>query len=103
MAETLPTLRDEGISDRALIREIAMDIGKSTVEHIEIMYPAALQAVPKLARLSIRNHIFNEIMAALNTTDADAIKERLAERKRDRRRRLAIFRGIRNKKDHHNG
>ena len=86
---------NEGISDRALIREIAMDIGKSTVEHIEVMYPAALEAVPKLARISIRNHIFNEVMAAISTTDAEAIQARLAERKRDRRRRLAIYRGIR--------
>lgn len=86
---------NQGISDRALISEIAMDIGKSAVEHIEVMYPAALEAVPKLARLSIRNHIFNEVMAAINTTDAEAIQARLAERKRDRRRRLAIYRGIR--------
>ncbi len=89
------TVANEGISDRALIREIAMDIGKSTVEHIELGYPAALEAVAKTARISIRNHVHNEIMSALDTTDVDAIKARIAERKLDRRRRLALYRRIR--------
>lgn len=86
---------NEGISDRALIREIAMDIGKSTVEFLEVMYPASLEAVAKIARLGIRNHIHNEIMSALDTTDVEAIKARIAERKLDRRRRLALYRRIR--------
>lgn len=40
--------------DRALVGDIAMDIDKSTVEHIECMYPAALEAVPTTARISTR-------------------------------------------------
>lgn len=92
MSTNLPARPD---LDRALVGEIAMDIGKSTVEHIECMYPAALEAVPKTARISIRNHIYNEIMAALKTVDADEIRARLDERKADRRKRLAIYRKVR--------
>lgn len=84
-----------GITDKDLIREIAMDIGKATVEHIELAYPAALEAVAKTARQSIRNTVHNEIMAALTTVDADAIRARLVERRKDRRRRLAIYRKLR--------
>lgn len=85
--------------DRQLISDVAMDIGKSTVEHMEIMYPAMLEAVTKTARLSIRNHIHNEIMAALDTIDADEIKARLVRRKADRRGLLKIYRDLRKAKD----
>ena len=84
--------------DRALISEIAMDIGKATVEHIETMYPAALEAVPDTARLSIRNTVCNEILSALKTVDADEIRKRLDERKAARRKALALYRGLRREK-----
>lgn len=92
MTEILPAHPD---LDLALVREIAMDIGKAAVEHLEIMYPAALAAVPKTARLSLRNCIHNEIMAALETIDADAIRARLDERKAARRSSLAQWRKMR--------
>lgn len=92
MTSNLPARPD---IDRELVKQIAMDIGKSTVEHIECMYPAALEAVAATARISIRNHIYNEIMAALNVVDADEIRARLNERKIDRRKRLAVYRKIR--------
>ncbi len=72
-------------ADRELISEVAMDIGKEVVHYIETMYPAALAAVSGSARLSIRNHVHNQIMAALDTIDADAIRERLKRRKAHRR------------------
>lgn len=92
MSQNLPDKLD---ADRALISEVAMDIGKSAVEHLEVMYPAALEAVPKTARLSLRNHIHNEIMAAINTVDYDEIRARINMRKKDRRLRLALYRKIR--------
>lgn len=84
-----------GITDKALIREIAMDIGKSTVVHIEIAYPAALEAVPKNARLSIRNHIHNQIVAAIEVVNEEEIRARLDRRKLERRRELGLHRGWR--------
>lgn len=85
-----------GITDKALIREIAMDIGKSTVAHIETGYPAALEAVSKNARLSIRNHVHNQIVAAIEVVNEEEIRARLDRRKLERRRELALHRRWRN-------
>lgn len=83
--------------DRALISEVAMDIGKETVAYIEVMYPAMFEAVASTARLAIRNHIHNDIMAALETIDADEIRERLERRKKFRRNWLKTYRDMRKK------
>lgn len=83
--------------DRALISEVAMDIGKETVAYIEIMYPGMFEAVASTARLAIRNHIHNDIMAALETIDADETRARLESRKKFRRSWLKAYRGIREK------
>lgn len=82
-------------ADRELIKEIAMDIGKEVVAHIETMYPAMFQAVAGTAKLSIRNCVHNQIMAALEVNDAEAIRARLEERKQHRRRMLKAYRDIR--------
>jgi hypothetical protein len=95
MTNQMPAVPRAPDLDRALIREIAMDIGTATVEHIETMYPAMLEAVSKNARLSIRNCVHNEIMAALETIDANEIRARLQRRKADRRARLAAWRKLR--------
>ncbi|HYD30171.1 MAG TPA: hypothetical protein VEB64_04860, partial [Azospirillaceae bacterium] len=52
-------------ADRELIKAIAMDIGKAVVHHIETMYPSMFDAVAGAAKLSVRNCVYNEIMAAL--------------------------------------
>lgn len=71
--------------DRALIAEIAKDIGASTVSHLRIMYPEAFAALPESGRISLRNHVRNQIMAALDTTDVDEVRARLDRRKMERR------------------
>ena len=73
--------------DRELIKEIAMDIGKEAVSHLRTMYPAAYAALGKSGEASLRNHVHNQIMAALDVTDADEIRSRLERRKADRRQR----------------
>lgn len=85
----LPAKQDND-PDAELIREVAMDIGKAVVHHIETMYPAMFQAVAGSAKLSVRNTVYNEIMAAIPVMDADAIRARLDERKRHRRRINAL-------------
>lgn len=52
-------------ADRELIKEIAMDIGKELVAYIEVMYPEAIKATSSTFKLSMRNHVYNDIMAAL--------------------------------------
>jgi hypothetical protein len=97
---TLPVVRVErydnsGPWSRELVKAIAMDIGKAVVHHIETMYPAATKACPSTFKLSVRNCVHNEIMAALETTDEEMIRSRLAARKRHRREIKAAYKKIR--------
>lgn len=81
--------------DRDLIKEIAMDIGKEVVAYIEVMYPQAIEATSSTFKLSVRNCIHNQIMAALEVTEEGAIRARLQDRKKFRREWLATYRKIR--------
>jgi hypothetical protein len=81
--------------DRALVAAIAMDIGKQVVSHIRTMYPDAYKALGKSGALSVRNCTHNEIMAALDTTDSDAIQSRLEGRRAFRRKMHKIYDGFR--------
>jgi hypothetical protein len=80
---------------RALVKEIAMDIGKEVVAYIEVMYPKAIEATSSTFKLSVRNCIFNQIMAAIQVTDEGKIKARLKDRKKFRRWWTAAYRKIR--------
>lgn len=51
---------------RALSKAIAMDIGKEMVAYLEVMYPKVFAAMNSGCKLSIRNHIHNDIVAALD-------------------------------------
>lgn len=82
---------------RELVKEIAMDIGKDVVAYIEVMYPKAIEATSSTFKLSVRNSIFNEIMAAIEVTDEGQIKARLRDRKKFRREWTAAYRKIRSK------
>lgn len=96
---TLPVVRVERAPEttwsKDLVRAIAMDIGKAAVHHLETMYPAAVAACPATMKLSLRNTIHNEIMAALETNDADEIAERLKRRKAHRRKIAAAWAKVR--------
>lgn len=93
MSETLPARQD---IDRALVAEIAMDIGKEAVSHLRVQYPEAFKALGSSGALSLRNCVRNQIMAALETTDADEIKERLEQRRAFRRKLHTAWDRIRN-------
>lgn len=71
--------------NRALIKGIAMDIGKEVAAYIERMYPRAVSAASSTFLLSVRNCIHNEIMAAMEVTEETAVLARLADRKKARR------------------
>lgn len=83
---------------RDLIKQIAMDIGKDTVAYIEVMYPKAIEATSSTFKLSIRNHIYNQIMTAIVVTDEGKVIARLNERKRFRREWVAVYRKLRRKR-----
>lgn len=80
---------------KALIRAIAMDIGKEVVHHIETMYPNAAEKLPGSGKLSIRNCVHNEIVAAIEVTDEGQIIARLRERKEFRRKIKKMYSAIR--------
>ena len=87
----------QGPWSRELVKEIAMDIGKDTVAYVEVMYPEAIKATSSTFKISLRNHIYNQIMAAIEVNDEGKIKDRLVDRKKWRREWLAMYR--RNKAD----
>lgn len=85
-----------GDPTKALIKAIAMDIGKEVVHRIETMYPQAIEATAHSCfKLHVRNSIYNEIMAAIEVTDEGKIIARLADRKTFRRKINALYKNIR--------
>jgi hypothetical protein len=78
-----------------VVRKIALDIGKSVALHIETMYPNAVTATTPNMLISVRNTVYNEIMAALQTTDETEILQRLEERKKWRRNHRKTWKNIR--------
>jgi hypothetical protein len=89
------TLPPPAVITPDLIKAIAMDIGKDVVAYVEVMYPQAITATSSTFRLSLRNCIYNEIMAALAVSDETLIKVRLVERKAFRRLQRAAWQHLR--------
>lgn len=86
---------NEGPWSRELVKEIAMDIGKEIAAYIEVMYPKAVTATSSTFLLSVRNSVYNEIMAAIDVNDQGQIIARLQERKKFRRWWKAAYKKIR--------
>lgn len=83
---------------KALNSAIAMDCGKEMVAYLEVMYPDVFERMNSGCRLSIRNHIHNDIIAALEIQGASNHLERLKERARFRREWLATYRNLPSRK-----
>ncbi len=92
---TLPARVGAPLIPRDIVREIALDIGKEVAAHIETMYPAAIEATTPNMLVSVRNCIFNEIIAALDVIDEEEIRARLERRRKFRRKTRAAYRNIR--------
>ena len=76
----------------ALVRQIAMDVGKQVVDHIEHAYPRMCDAVAwNSARLSIRNCTHNAIMEAVKAANNGTIEQMLS-RHHDHRRNMRKLR-----------
>lgn len=80
---------------RELIKVIAADIGADMVAYIEVQYPEAIAATSSTFKTSVRNHIYNQVMAAIEITDADQIEAWLKDRKKHRREWVAAYRKLR--------
>ena len=69
-----------------IIRQIAMDIGKEVVAHIEWAYPDACRAVAwESAKISIRNACHNALIASINAASEGRIEPLMASRAKHRR------------------
>lgn len=91
--------RIANIDPNALNKAIAMDIGKEMVAYLEVMYPDVFHAMNSGCELSIRNHIHNDIIAALEVKGTQAHLDRIAERTEFRRGWLKTYRDYR-KREH---
>lgn len=90
---------DEAIDAKVMMQAIAMDIGKEIVAYVEVMYPSAMKATTGGFPTSLRNSIYNQIMAAFEFRgDAVALAGRLKDRKEFRREWVAAYRKIRKAK-----
>lgn len=95
MLRTSPRKRVALPDANALNKAIAMDMGKEMVAYLEVMYPDVFHAMNSGCRLSIRNHIHNDIIAALEVKGTQAHLDRIAERTEFRRNWLKAYRDIR--------
>jgi light-regulated signal transduction histidine kinase (bacteriophytochrome) len=85
MSNNLP--KAVGIIDDDLVRRIAKDVGQDVVDYLEWMYPEMVAAARswKSARVSIRNHTYNQIMAAVEAADKGQTEKSLKMHDRHRR------------------
>lgn len=70
-----------------IVRRIAMDVGKQVVEHLEWVHGDMVRAAGswRSARLSIRNCVHNNIMAAVAAADEGRYEEWIANNDKHRR------------------
>lgn len=80
---------------RELVKLIAKDVGEAVTTHIQLMYPSSVAAAPSTFKLSVRNCVFNEIMAAVDVSDIGRIEARLKDRQASRRKQKAAYRKLR--------
>lgn len=80
---------------RDLVKAIAEDIGRDTVAYIEVMYPDAIKATSSTFKLSVRNHIYNQIMDAIEVNDAGQVMARLHDRANFRKWWVGVYRKLR--------
>ena len=88
---TLPVPAGDPV--KALIKAIAMDIGKEVVAYVEWQYPEAIKAASSSFRLSLRDSIYNQILAAIEVSDEGQVIARLNRNSKTRRK----FRAFRKK------
>ena len=81
--------------DKALISEVAMEIGKDLVAYIEQMYPEVYAVMNSGCKLSMRNHVHNDIMWAIKNRSVDDYRAWLEKRRKHRREMLKCVRSWR--------
>lgn len=90
----------DGIS-RDLIKAMAMDAGKSLCAYIEVMFPQVWHSQNSGFKISMKHHVYNDIMALADLHDEAAIRKRLAENEAHRNAWVGGYRKMRRKKCEH--
>lgn len=80
---------------KALISEVAMEIGKDLVSYIERQYPDVWEQMNGGAKLSFRNHVHNDIMSVLACRTEAEYREWIDRRKIARRKLMKLVRANR--------
>lgn len=90
-----PDLTGEGSIPRDLIKAMAMDAGKSLCAYLEVMVWHGQNSGFKI---SMKHHVYNDIMALADLHDEAAIRKRLADNEAHRKRWVGAYRKMRRKK-----
>lgn len=80
---------------RDVLEAMADEIGRSTVAYVEVMYPEAIKATSSTFKLSLRNHIYNDIMAATKLHTETEMRASVNDKAAFRKQWLAMWRKLR--------
>ena len=92
-----PSLPDAGLS-KELIKAMAMDAGKSLCAYLEVMFPKVWHGQNSGFKISMKHHVYNDIMSLTELHDEAAIRKRLADNEAHRKEWLKQWRKIRRTK-----
>ena len=95
-----PSLPDAGLS-KELIKAMAMDAGKSLCAYLEVMFPKVWHGQNSGFKISMKHHVYNDIMALADLHDEAAIRKRLADNETHRKKWVGAYRKMRLKKCKH--
>ena len=84
----------EGIS-RDLIKAMAMDAGKSLCAYLEVMFPEVWHGQNSGFKISMKHHVYNDIMALAELHDEAAIRKRLSDNEAHRKAWVGAYRNMR--------
>lgn len=88
---------DAGIS-RELVKSIAKDLGDSLAAYVEVMYPEIWHGSNQGFKISLRNHVYNDIVSIADLHDEAAIRKRLAGNLENRKKWVGAYRKMRRTK-----
>ena len=88
----------QGDLPRDLIKAMAEAVGKSLAAYVEVMYPEAIKAASSTFKLSLKNHVYNDIMHVTTLHTEAEIRKWLADSEAHRKAWLGAYRRLRRDK-----
>lgn len=83
---------------RDLIKAMAEAVGKNLAAYVEVMYPEAMKAASSTFKLSLKNHVYNDIMHVTTLHTEAEIRKWLTENEAHHKQWLAMYRKMRRTK-----